>query len=425
MVHPDIPLPGRPLPTGPAHGVPGGAPAPGAPEPAPEPLVSGAAVLRVREPGELVAAIPVLLGFHPRESLVLVATGGSTGRRLGLTLRADLPPPEHRAIVAESAVRSLLLDAPAGAVVLVVAAPTNPWRGRAGPGSPAAPPARELVHEVAAALARHGVDAHTVVWAEATTAGARWGCYDPCGCVGVLPDPAGTPFAAAAAVDGQVVRSGREQLERSVAPADAARIRRREVMLIEAHDVATGDASGELGGGHHGGAPGIAVVDAALEEAAAGRLALDDARVVALAMALAQPAVRDEAIRRSAGSRSAAAEHLWAALVREMPDPEAAEPAALLAVSALLRGDGALANVALDRAERAWPGHRLTRLLRSAAEACMRPGELRACLRGGDLGAGTAIGTAIYSTEEITHVAAGSDSDGPGASGRRRRRRRR
>ena len=46
--------------------------------------------VRVREPGELVAAVPVLLGFHPHESLVLVATGGETGRRLGLTLRVDL-----------------------------------------------------------------------------------------------------------------------------------------------------------------------------------------------------------------------------------------------------------------------------------------------------------------------------------------------
>jgi hypothetical protein len=80
------------------------------------------------------------------------------------------------------------------------------------------------------------------------------------------------------------------------------------------------------------------------------------------------------------GPRPAAAEQLWAALARETPDPEAAEPAALLAVSALLRGDGALANVALDRAERAWPGHRLTRLLRVAAEGGLRPSEVRAWL---------------------------------------------
>ena len=76
----------------------------------------------------------------------------------------------------------------------------------------------------------------------------------------------------------------------------------------------------------------------------------------------------------TSGPAAAAAEQLWAALVRELPDPEAAEPAALLAVSALLRGDGALANVALDRAEQAWPGHRLTRLLRwPPRPGCARP----------------------------------------------------
>ncbi len=78
----------------------------------------------------------------------------------------------------------------------------------------------------------------------------------------------------------------------------------------------------------------------------------------------------------------AAAEQLWAALARETPAPEAAEPAALLAVSALLRGDGALANVALDRAAEAWPGHLLSRQLRAVASSGLAPGELgKALLR--------------------------------------------
>ena len=86
--------------------------------------------------------------------------------------------------------------------------------------------------------------------------------------------------------------------------------------------------------------------------------------MVELACALGDPDVRDAALLRNLGGAAAAAEQLWTALVRETPDPEAAEPAVLLAVSALLRGDGALANVALERAELAWPGHRLARLLR-------------------------------------------------------------
>jgi hypothetical protein len=103
--------------------------------------------------------------------------------------------------------------------------------------------------------------------------------------------------------------------------------------------------------------------------------------VLALTLALAVPAVRDAALVRCAQPGGERAEQLWAALVRETPDPEAAEPAALLAACALMRGDGALAWIALDRAERAWPGHRLSRLLRAAATACLRPEQVRECLR--------------------------------------------
>ena len=54
----------------------------------------------------------------------------------------------------------------------------------------------------------------------------------------------------------------------------------------------------------------------------------------------------------------------------------------VLAVSALLGGRGALANIALDRAQRAWPGHQLSALLREAADAGVHPDEVRAWLEG-------------------------------------------
>jgi Domain of unknown function (DUF4192) len=315
--------------------------------------------VRVREPGELVAAVPVLLGFHPRESLVLVATGGGSGRRLGLTLRVDLPPPEHVRDHAVSTAEHLLLDTPAGAAVVVVAA--------------AAAPHVELVGHVVEALERHQVRAHTVLWAESTSEGARWSCYDTCECTGVVPDFSTTTFAAAAVTAGQVVWGDRRELEALVAPADQERIRRREALLIQATDEA-------LARPDPGAAFDAAVVDAAVADAAAGRLMLDDARIVALAGALAVPAIRDAALLQCIGPAAVAAEQLWTALVRETPDPEAAEPAVLLAMSALMRGDGALANIALDRAEHAWPGHRLAAIVRSGLLG-MRPEQIRELLR--------------------------------------------
>jgi Domain of unknown function (DUF4192) len=317
---------------------------------------------RMNTPAELIAALPYLLGFHPRESLVLVATRGRTGGSLGLTLRVDLPPARHRRVVADAAASNLMLDAPEGAAVIVVAAGSGP-------------PARPLVDRVVAELERRHVTVHTVIWAESTTSGARWGCYDPCGCGGELPDPATTVAVVSAVAGGQVALADRDELARLVAPADAAAIRRREKLLVAAHD----DVDGSLANP----STAVAVVDEALADTAEGRLVLDDDRVVALALALADPLVRDTAMARCAGGAeriAVAAEQLWAALAREMPDPEAAEPAALLAVSAMLRGHGALAVIALGRAEQAWPGHRLTGLLRQATDAGMRPAAFRECL---------------------------------------------
>jgi hypothetical protein len=331
-------------------------------------------VLRVRDQGELVAAVPAMLGFHPSESLVLMATGGRSGRRLGLTLRVDLPPPghpqyaEHAELVVASAVRGLLLDEPAGAIAVVVSEP--------GP----------LAHSLLACHVESALDAQRIpiqalMWAECTAGGARWACYESCGCTGSVPDPATTPFVAAMVAEGRVVHADRAALEAVVAPADQSALRRREERLIRAAD---GELDSAEGGVVLDPAAGISVVDAAIADAAAGRLALADARIVALATALGLPEVRAWALRRSAGPEAAAVEQLWAALARETPDPEAAEPATLLAVSALLRGDGALANVALDRAERAWPGHAFAALVRRAALAGIRPSAMRDMLTRGE-----------------------------------------
>jgi hypothetical protein len=326
-----------------------------------------AAVLRMRDPGELLAALPYLLGFHPRDSLVVLAFGGRSGRRVGLTQRVDLPPREHVAAVCAAMAGNVLLGRPTGAAVLVVG-------GDAGEGS--WPPRTDLVEAAAAALAGHGVPVRVRAWAAGTAAGAPWVCYDECGCAGALPDPAATPLAATAVAAGVLVHADRGELQRLVAPVPPEVLRRRERLLTRAVDAEI-RASGEPGG--HTSAE--AVVDAALADAASGRLHLDDGRVLALALALADPLVRDAALVRCAAAGAESAEQLWAALTRETPDPEAAEPAALLAACALLRGDGALAGIALDRAEQAWPGHRLAGLLRAAWQAGMSPDQVRECLR--------------------------------------------
>jgi hypothetical protein len=385
----------------------------------PEPL----GTVSLSDPGDLIAVTPVLLGFVPRSSLIAMALGGASGRRLGLTLRIDLPPPEHIAPAAESVVGGMLLDQPSAVVLIVV-----------GPGGDAGPPAVEFVEQITAGLAEHAVEACHTLWTESTAAGSRWRCYGECACTGLVPRSSTSPLVAAARAEGRMVRADREELERLVAPVDESVLRRREALLIAAVDAeadatfaafgaadpasAVADGRGRAvesrtdgwaarilaagvvdGAAVAGGAEvieGIAVLDAALDAAyeavvgaADGDLPvhggdewLDDARAVAVVRALQIPVVRDAAVAACTGTRPAAAEALWAALARGTPDPEAAEPAALLALAGLLHGDGALANVALQRAEAAWPGHHLTATLRGLAAAGIRPSELRACLTG-------------------------------------------
>jgi hypothetical protein len=357
------------------------------------------ATVSLSDPGDLIAATPVLLGFIPRSSLVAMALGGASGRRLGLTLRIDLPPPEHIAGAAESVVHGILLDHPSAVVVLVI-----------GPGGDAGPPAAEMVERVVAGLAARDVDACHALWTESTAAGSRWRCFNECGCTGIVPRSSASPLAAVAHAEGRVVRADRAELEQLVAPVAEAVLRRREALLdtavdaeadavfaefaAEADTASAGHRSGRAtAGGHDPRAEvteGIAALDAALEAAhtavtgpaPVGDEWLDDERVVALTRALQAPVVREAAIAACTGSRPAAAEALWAALARGTPDPEAAEPAALLALLGLLQGDGALANVALQRAEAAWPGHSFTATLRGLAAVGIRPSELRNCLTG-------------------------------------------
>ena len=123
----------------------------------------------------------------------------------------------------------------------------------------------------------------------------------------------------------------------------------------------------------------------AIEDAAArcrpgsgGRLT--DEAVARVVWGLRDGEVRDLAMGLALGPEPAAAEQLWTECTRRAPAPLDAAPATLLAVSAWLRGDGAMANVALARALDSEPGYGLATLLSDALAACITPAELRGLL---------------------------------------------
>ena len=71
--------------------------------------------IRLGGPSDILAVLPYQLGFHPRESLVVVSLHGT---RMGLVQRIDLPPPEHAAAAVEAMLPPLRRDAPDGVLLL-------------------------------------------------------------------------------------------------------------------------------------------------------------------------------------------------------------------------------------------------------------------------------------------------------------------
>ncbi|MGH3978271.1 MAG: DUF4192 domain-containing protein, partial [Pseudonocardiaceae bacterium] len=266
--------------------------------------------VRLSDPAELIAAVPHLLGFRPRDSLVLITLDG---KRLGLTLRADLVPAGSEDQLAEQLLAPVVRQRPTGAMLLVLG------------GEPAVTgglPHRGLVDTVDGALAAAGIPVVHAAWAASTTPGVPWCCYDEPGCAGTVPDPAGSPIEAASVAAGTVTFDSREELAALLTPDDPAVLARRAVMLDAA------DRAHPLAG--TAAARGYRVLRVLLQAAAKGRLELDDSACVEAASALCDHRIRDSCLAWSDGDDDTAAEQLWLALTRATPAPQRAEPATLL-----------------------------------------------------------------------------------------------
>ena len=83
--------------------------------------------------------------------------------------------------------------------------------------------------------------------------------------------------------------------------------------------------------------------------------------------------VRDDAWARMDPGHAPAHERLWADLTRHAQSGYVAAPACLLAFTSWQNGNGALANLALDRAIADTPSYSMALLLRDAIDARPTP----------------------------------------------------
>ena len=341
--------------------------------------------VRISGPGDIAASLPALLGFRPRESVVLISLTGASGGRVGLTVRGDLPPMEGAAAAVAELTRSVRTDRPRAVLLAVVSEVPDvaavDGAGRGGDGGACGLPHRGLVREVVGALARDGVPVRDALLVRA----GRWWSFDcprPCCAPGAgtaLPRGV-TALEAAAVATGMVVEADRSDLVRRITgpggPARSAMAATCEEMAVEcsARVLETGvDAVAE---------ESVSAVTAAAARCRPGapRRALTDREVARVLWGLRDRDVRDRALGLAMGADAPAAEVLWTECTRRAPAPLDAAPATLLAVSAWLRGDGGLANVALARALAAEPAYGLARLLAEALARCVPPSRLRAII---------------------------------------------
>lgn len=329
--------------------------------------------IKLSRPADVVAIIPYLVGYHPERSLVAMSLRGPR-RRVGLTLRLDLPPTSScdRAIAADVGAR--MKHDGAHTVVLVVY-DDDP----AGDGEP---PRTALATAVAAACGGRGLRLQDAILVR----GGRWRsylCADQrcCPPEGTLIIPAGdpggaSPVVAAAAYAGLAPLPSRQALAEVIAPV--SRVRRAS--MEQALDRAADRLATALGAGLEPVvAESVRRLDAAVDGYAdpAQPAALSDDGWADLVVRLRLVPVRDEVLGWATGPYAEALRELLLELVRRAVPPQDLVPLTVLAWVVYLQGGGTLASIALERALTRDPSYGLALILDEALARSVAPRALR------------------------------------------------
>lgn len=303
---------------------------------APEP-----AVLRVREPGDILGVLPYMLGFHPTESLVAAFV---RDRRVVVTARMDLAvAADLEALVDQLEMVSLRVDS--RALLLV--------------GYSADPEIRDVVRDLADVVPFALVDALAV-------SGDTWWsvcCEGACCPAEGRPYDIGThPLAAEAVLAGISAATTREDVAALTAgPAAADRER-----LLAATDATARRLAGLNRRRRQRRMKQI--VERVLRSG--GPTETEALEIAVLARDLA---VRDTAWALMTRQQGEAHVALWRAVVAVTVWPYEAAPLGMLAVAGWLSGNGTLLNCCIDRLQEVAPDYTLLEMCRDISERAIPP----------------------------------------------------
>ncbi len=324
------------------------------------------AAIRADSPEALLAVVPHLLGFMPEASLVVIGTE-PPGGGVKVTLRYDLPDPSGAGIAADIAAHAIGVLGSQEITTMVAVG--------YGPGA--------LVDLVAAAVRDAGREAGVDLQEFLRVEGGRYWSYfcgddECCPAAGVPIDPRPQAAAIGTAVEEKVL-PGRAAVAARVAPLGgiAAESMRQATRRAERHVtqlLAKARKSGRLGAVRHLiASEGLATVSAMITTYRAGGRYTADYQLARMTVALRDLRVRDDAWARMDPAHRDAHRRLWIDVARHAQPGYVAAPAALLAFVAWQCGDGALANVALDRALADDPRYSMAQLLRQVITAGAPP----------------------------------------------------
>lgn len=314
--------------------------------------------VKARSPRDVLAAAAALLRFHPQDSIVALAM---SGRRVIGVARGDLPASSvdraHRTAIVDK-ITTPMVGAGADGLVLI--------------GYGLAHPVTTFMDVAVGHIQATG----TQLWDALRVTDGRYfsyRCYDVrcCPIEGVPFDLDTSAVTAHVVMSGGVVERDRSVLVNSIAPESDQVMRAMRWMTRAAGRrvcdlVATrGRAAAALLGAE-------VVATALTRYEGGGRLADDE--MAELLVHLVNPGVRDVAC--AADVAGPWHEELWCDATRRAVAGLVAAPATLLAFTAWRRGNGALANIAVERALADDPGYTLAALILQVLNAGLPPSVL-------------------------------------------------
>jgi hypothetical protein len=348
--------------------------------------------IRISEPGELIEAIPYLIGFHPADSLVLIGFSSSESdasdiKQVRVSLRVDLPPLDISAHELSVLVQAIARTTVKAVVVVIVTSegsgdPRLSDRWHCLPGS------------LTQALDFHGITTLDVLYAD----DEKWWslvCQDLACC------PPGGTFRAVgcslsavrATVAGLVALPNREALAAQLDPLPTELRARLDPEIADAeHRVTQALLGNRLGRTRRSDTAALfqlarswpvgleaGLVPGLVQTARHPAPALSAKQIARFGVALSDIVIRDD-IWLAIDERSLDAEPLLYELLIRLPVPYDAAALFLFGWAQWRRGKGTLAGIAAERALESDPNYSAATLLLSAVRSGLDP-RTTPCLR--------------------------------------------